>query len=121
MVGLVPSKPRDRPSRPVCAVDGARQAARIVGALRTTERLKVAATRLAERVQFRTVRLIIGNIRRCVLRNSAGIRTRSERPRAPDVLEAGEDRVRATGWVRIADLGPVEPDCLATSRKRPPD
>src|SRR5437667_1144933 len=27
----------------------------------------------------------------------------------------------ATGWVRIADLGPVEPDRLATSRKRPPD
>src|SRR5262249_4921713 len=26
-----------------------------------------------------------------------------------------------TGWVRITDLGPVEPDCLATSCERPPD
>ena len=29
--------------------------------------------------------------------------------------------MRAGRRVRIADLGPVEPDCLAASRKRPPD
>src|SRR5207248_11305217 len=121
VVGPIPREPGDRPSRAVNSVYGPRQVAFCVRALRTAQRLEVAATRLAERGEFRTVRLIVGNIRGLVLRNSGGIRTCTEGPGTPNVLEPGENRVRATGWVRIADLGPVETDGIPAGRERPPD
>src|SRR5262249_5505901 len=79
MVSLVTSDPRDRPSRPVIAIGTAGQIA--------PHWLEIAATRVAERGEFRTVRLIIGYVRRCVLRNTAGMRTCSKCPRAPHMLE----------------------------------
>src|SRR5262245_24281626 len=111
MVGLVPSDPRDRPSRPVIAIGTAGQIA--------PHWLKIAATRLAaEHSELRTVRLVIGDIGRCVLRNSAGIRTRAERPRAPHMLETRKDGVCTSGWVRIRNLWPVEADGFATVHER---
>src|SRR4029077_6724617 len=103
-VGFVSRDPRDRPGRAVGAVGRARQVA--------AHGLVVPAVRIVEGDgELRAVRLVEGDVRVLVLRDGARS-SGPERPRAPDVLGAREDRMRTGGWVRIRDLRPVEPDCL---------
>jgi len=81
MVGLIPREPGDRPSHAIDAVGSAGQVAVCVQARPTTQRLEVAATRLAsKRGELGAVRLVISNVGRRVLRNCGGIRARSESP-----------------------------------------
>src|SRR5205814_10423342 len=85
----------------------------------TAHWLEIAAARLpARHGEFRTVRLVISNVRSSVLRNGRGIGTCSEGPGAPDMLEPREDRVCPGRWVRIGNLGPVEADGFATIHER---
>src|SRR6202011_4712214 len=81
-------------------------------------RLVITAVRVVEgRREFRAGRLVARDVRRHVLRDLPR-RPRPEGPGSPDVLSAGEDRVR-TGWrIRIRDLRPVEADVLAAVHDR---
>src|SRR5205085_4512924 len=113
VVGAVTCEPRDETAGPVGPVNSAGQVAGGVRPRGPAHRLVVAAVHVVPRGhELGTVRLVAGDVRGRLLRD-ANRRSRPERPGAPDVLEALEDRVSPGRRVRVGDLRPVEGRGLA--------